>query len=168
MKTTKQIKTLSYNDLAFFLGISTLDAKWKIAEHFYKPKDLPLTAKGTPKIKVSDQIEVDKIDFTMHSNSDLDGGCKFTYLVNYFNNGVSMDYLRGFGESKTFIKKLKFTGKHGILNDIMNEEQYLKLQKIWLYANIYGRSRPTKEASEFINKHDWAKLYLKTKGIEFN
>lgn len=168
MKTTNDIKYLNYNDLSFFLGISPMDAKWEIAQHLFTPSTIPVTSKGAPKIKISDQVETDKIDFTIRSNSALDGSCRFTYLVDYYNKGITMDALRNFGENKTFIKKLKFTGKFEILNEIMNDEQYLKLQKIWLFASVYGKSKPSKNASEFIKANEWSKDYLESRGIVFN
>lgn len=164
MKTSKQIKHVNSNDIQFILGKSPNEAKSVIAKALNIKE---VNSKGIPLVKASDKAPVEDIDFTIRSNSALDGACYFEVIVDRFNQGIDMGALRNFGEDKRFIKKLKFTGKYHILNEIMNDDQYLKLQKIWLFSNVYGKKKPSLEAQEFISKNDWAKEYLKTKGIVF-
>jgi hypothetical protein len=48
----------------------------------------------------------------------------------------------------------------------MNPKQLLKLQKIWLFANIYGKKRWSKNAAVFIRTSTWAKDYLESRGVQ--
>lgn len=166
MKNYNDITHINYNDLAFIQGITPADAKWEIALKLWALKDVPTTAKGAPKVKVTDAAPVDKFDFTMRSNSHLDGQDKLKYMVDYYNKGCDVNTLRAYGENKTFIKKLKFTGKHSILNDILNPDQLRKLQQIWLFSNVYGKTKFSDEAIKFISKHKWSEEYLESKGIK--
>lgn len=155
MKTHKDIKNLNYNDIAFFTGKSVLDCKWLIAGILNIEE---VTAKGYPKIKITDTVPKEKVDFTMRSNSLLDGEDQFEYLCNHYNKGTTINNLFNFSENKTFIKKIDFNGKHTILKDILNPDQSLKLQKTWLLKNLgnYRNNVLTDNAYKFIKKHEWA------------
>lgn len=165
MKTHNDLKELNYNDLSFFTGKPVLDCKWMIAEIL---KIDEVTAKGYPKVKISETVSKDKVDFTMRSNSLLDGENQFEYLCNHYNKGTTINNLFNFSESKTFIKKIKFTGKHSVLNEILHPEQLLKLQKTWLLKNLgkYRNNVLTDDAYKFIKKHEWAKDYVKDHGVD--
>lgn len=134
MKTKNDIKKLNFNDYAFFKGVSTTDAKWKFAEFLFPTEEIEenLTKSGTPKIGINDYLPVDNFDFKMRSNSKLDGLSQFEYLCDYYNSGIPLNTLREFSENTTYIKALKFTGKNNIINEILNTEQLLKLQKTWI------------------------------------
>ena len=69
---------------------------------------------------------------------------------------------------KLFIKALKFTGSNDILNHILNKEQYLKLQKTWLFANVFEPRYLNEKAALFIKNNEWAYDYLAEKGINID
>ena len=163
MKTKKTITHLNYNDLAFFTGESVIDCKWKIAGILKIENE---TLKGLPKVKVSDKIKVSDVDFRITSNSVLDKKNRFEYLCDFYNTGTTIDNLRRLSEHKPFIKAVRFTGKDSVLNDILNKEQLLRLQKTWIFANTYMPRFLTDGAEEFIKKYDWAKPYLESRGVD--
>mgnify|MGYP003114318445 CR=1 FL=1 len=99
MKTKNDIKELSFNDYAFFKGCSATEAKWEFAVHFYdtqKELNANLTKTGVPKIKVSDTVLKECFDFTMRSNSELDGKSQLDYLCDYYNKGITTQKLKEF------------------------------------------------------------------------
>lgn len=161
MKTYNDITHLSYNDLSFFSGMSVIDCKFFIAKHLEIKK---VTKKGVPSVKLSDKVEKEKIDFTMRSNSELEGADRMKYLCDFYNRGVDPATFMKFGENETFKKHIKFTGVSSILNDILNRDQYRRLQEKWLFSNTYGKSQYKKEVHEFAKNHPWAaqKLNLET------
>ena len=163
MKTFNQIKELNYNDISFFLGISVIDAKFII-----ECKAFPLSHQRGDiiKIGIKDYIEVKHVEKPIHSNSALDGKGVIETVVKTYNKGVTPHKFMEFGQNKNFIKAIKFTGKYAILNDILNPVQYLKLQKIWLFSNVYGKKRWSKKTAIFIKVNDWAKDYLESRGID--
>ena len=162
MKTKNEITELNYNDLSFFTGKSLIESKWTIADILMIEDISP---KGLPKIKITDKISVSKIDFKIKSNSNLEGKSRFEYLCDFYNKGIPLNTLREMSESKTFIKALKFTASNDILNHILNKEQYLKLQKTWLFANVFEPRYLTEKAVLFIKNNEWAYDYLAEKGI---
>lgn len=65
LKTKNEVQQLNFNDLAFFMGISTSDAKWKMAHIFYNSdKELSknLTKTGVPKISLNDLVDKSKFE----------------------------------------------------------------------------------------------------------
>lgn len=160
MKTFKDIKELNFNELAFFSGKSTLEAKVFIAKHL----DIKEETKSGPKVKITDRINASNYDFTMKSNSRLEGQNRMEYLCDYYNKGTDLQNLRKLSESKTFINALKFTGISSILNDILNREQLLKLQKTWLLHHIFVSRKISEKAFNFSKKHTWVEDYLKLNG----
>ena len=163
MQTFKQIKELNYNDISLFLGIPVIDAKFLIEMEIY-----PLSrSEGLEvKIGINDCIGIQLVEKPIHSNSDLDGKGTIETIVNMYNKYTPPSKMIEFGQSKALINAVKFTGKHTILNKIMNPEQLLKLQKIWLFANIYGKKRWSKNAAVFIRTSTWAKDYLESRGVQ--
>lgn len=155
MKTYNEIKYLNYQDLAFFSGQSVTDCKFYIAAMLgIKEKNKA----GIPKVKISDKIERDKVDFTLRSNSELEGADRMKYLCDFYNRGVDPATFMKFGENETFKKHLKFTGVNSILNEILNSDQLRKLQKKWLFANVYGKQRDKigAKAESFLKQNQWA------------
>lgn len=163
MKTFEQIKTVNHNDISFFLGIPVIDAKFLIELEIF-----PLTheKRGVVKIGINDRIETMLVEKPIHSNSELDGKGTIETVVETYNKGVTPHKFMEFGQSAGFIKAIKFTGKYTILNEILNPEQLLKLQKIWLFSNVYNKKRWSKNASIFIRANIWAKVYLESRGIQ--
>ena len=137
MKTFKEIKKLNFNDLAFFKGYSTTDAKWEIAPLLYSPENIKTTKK--------DQME---------------------YLCEFYNKGIPLSKLKEYSESTTFTKALKFTGKYLIVNDILRTDQLLKIQKTWLLKNTYYVKLWSVKTTEFINLNSWATDFLIGNGID--
>jgi len=165
MKTKKTITHLNYNDLAFFTGESVINCKWIIAGILKIEDETP---KGLPKVKISDKIKVSEVDFKINSSSVLDKKSRFEYLCDFYNAGTTIDNLRILSEHKPFIKAIRFTGKDSVLNDILNKEQLLRLQKTWIFTNTYMPRFLTDGADKFIKKYDWAKPYLESLGIDVN
>lgn len=166
MKTFKDLTHLNYQQIAFFKNIPIVDAKWEVVKALkIKSKDLKVSKKRVPRIKMTDIVPSNAIDFKIKSNSSLEGENRLEYLTNYYNKGVDMQTLKFLGEHTAFIKKIKFIGKHKILEDILNPDQLKKLQQIWLFANCYNKKKFSKEAVAFINNHDWAAKYLESKGV---
>lgn len=159
MKTFKQIQELDYNDLAFFTGLSPGDSKWEIAANLGKKE---ITLSGIPVIGKEDTIKPCHYNFTIRSNSRLEGKNKMKYLVKYYNKGTHMHQLMEFSQNETFIKALEFTGKYKILNDILNRKQYLKLQKSWIKSHLLlTNNHVSAKAQKFIKRHSWSRKYLK-------
>lgn len=168
MKTSKDFTELDFNELAFFAGINAIDAKWEIASTIYPVDKIEVNDKGTPKVTKKDVIKVEKYDFKMKSNSVLEGKSRLIYLCDYYNKGTDNQHLKTYSESKTFVKAIAFTGTNSVLNEILNREQYLKLQKSWLFTNVYTNHYLTANAEKFIKKHKWAIEYLTEKGIDMD
>ena len=165
MKTKNEITEFNYNDLSFFTGKPVIESKCKIAD-ILKIEDT--TPKGLPKIKITDKIPVSKIDFTMKSSSELEGKSRFEYLCDFYNKEIPLNTLREMSQSKASIKAIKFTGLNDILNQILNKEQYLKLQKTWLFSNVFEPRYLTDKALLFIENNEWAESYLSEKGINID
>ena len=163
MQTFKQIKELNYNDISLFLGIPVIDAKYLIESKIFP---LSREVREIAKIGINDCIGIKLVEKPIHSNSDLDGKGTIETIVNMYNKCIPPSKMIEFAHSKTFINAVKFTGKHTIINKILNPEQLLKLQKICLFANIYGKKRWSKNAAVFIRTNSWAKDYLEFKGIQ--
>ena len=163
MKTFNQIKELNYNDISFFLGIPVIDAKFIV-----ECKAYPLSHQRDDNIKIGiqDYIEIKHVEKPIHSNSALDGKGVIETVVKTYNKGVTPHRFMEFGQNKSFIKAIKFTGKYAILNDILNADQYSKLQRIWLFSDVYGKKRWSKKTAIFIRVNDWALEYLESRGIE--
>jgi len=163
MKKIDQIQELDYNDLAFFTDLSPSDCKWEIAAKLGKTD---FTLSGIPIIGKEDTIKPWHYNFTIRSNSKLDGKNKMEYLVKYYNKGTHTHQLMEFSQNETFIKALEFTGKYKILNDILNNKQYLKLQKSWLRSHILlTNNYVSAKAQKFMKQHSWARKYLKEQSI---
>ena len=162
MQTFKQIKELNYNDISLFLDIPLYSAKFLIeGERCLSNENFEKITIG-----IKDTISVELVEKPIHSNSDLDGKGTIETIVNMYNKYTPPSKMMEFGQNKAFIKAVKFTGKHTILNKIMNPEQLLKLQKIWLFANIYGKKRWSKNAAIFTRTNSWAKGYLASRGVQ--
>ena len=166
MKTFKEIKKLNFNDLAFFKGYSTTDAKWEIAPLLYSPENIKTTKKGSPIVGVSEFFDVANFDFSMRSNSKLDGQDQMEYLCEFYNKGIPLSKLKEYSENTTFTKALKFTGKYLIVNDILRTDQLLKIQKTWLLKNTYYVKLWSVKTTEFINLNSWATDFLISNGID--
>ncbi|MCT8340520.1 hypothetical protein MG296_10680 [Flavobacteriaceae bacterium TK19130] len=82
-----------------------------------------------------------------------------------YNKGIPLSKLQEYSENTAFIEALKFTGKHAIINDIINPEQLLKLQKTWLLKNVYFIKDWSEKCLKFIETTDWAADYLKENGF---
>ena len=168
MKTYKDIKKLNFNDVAFFTGVSTSEAKWNIAHFFYKTEKLlneNITKTGVPKLTINDYIDVNEIETKIKSSTVLDGFNNIEHIVNTYNKGVPLTTLMEYAENKAFIKSLKFTGKYSILNDILNSDQLEKLRKLWLLRNCYHVKNYSKNTIKFIRNNCWAISYLVDNGI---
>ena len=171
MKTPKDIKELNINDLDFFEGISLSDAKWKMAKHYYTTDTetlVNLTQAGIPKIPISFYINRLEFDKNIRSSSILDGLNTIDTIVKMYNKGIPLNTLREFSESKPFKKALKFTGKHSILNEILNRDNLRKLQKSWLLANCYcvSPNRRSNNTVKFIENNSWSNDFLASKSIK--
>jgi hypothetical protein len=131
MKTPERIKKLNFNDVAFFTEKTVTDAKWDMAHHLFKPEEIKdnLTSAYIPAIKISDMVDKSAFETKIKSNSNLEGRNRIDYIIETYNKGVPLNTLRSYAENPLFIKALKFTGKNSILNDILNTEQLLKIQK---------------------------------------
>lgn len=173
MRTKEDFKRLNFNEYAFFKGCTATDAKWVFTEFIFPKEwenekdqngesniDNYLTKSGSPKIKATDLVNYEKLDFSMRSNSQLEGECQLQYLCDYYNTGIQSHKMGEYSDNATFKKALKFTGKYAVLNEIMNPEQLDKLQKTWLLKNCYMVSNWSDNAIEFIKSNDWAKPYL--------
>ncbi|MEZ7496454.1 hypothetical protein QO206_13225 [Leeuwenhoekiella aequorea] len=158
----KAIEKLNYNDLSFFAGIDTIDAKWFIWEKL-NLKDK--TEKGYPKVNLTDEIKVSDYNFSIRSNSNLDGKSQFEYLFKYYSTITDKQKLRFFAESKVFTKALCFTGSHSILNKILERSAYRKLQERWLLDNCFCKKVYSKKTIAFIIKNEWAENYLLSNGV---
>lgn len=170
MKKPEDIVQLNFNDIAFFFGIPSIDAKWVVLNNLnLNPsglKELINEKTGVPKIGKGDYINKACVERKIKSCSPiLEGRPHIDYHIEVYNRGISLTNLREFSENKSFVKALKFTGKYTILNDILNKEQYLRLQKSWVYKNTYRVDRFSKNCLEFIKKNKWAEKYLLSKGI---
>ena len=163
MKTFKKIKQVNHNDISFFLGIPVIDAKFLIECEIF-----PLSQQKREKVSIGikDYVDVNLIEKPIHSNSKLDGKGTIETVVETYNKGVTPHKFMEFGQNPVFIKAIKFTGKSTIVNEILNTEQYEKLQRIWLFSNVYGNPRFSKNAAIFIATNTWAKEYLESRGIQ--
>lgn len=172
MITYQEIPDLNFNEYAFFKGIPTTDAKWEFA-HIIFPKDWLkkdnydkyFTKSGNPKISVNDRVSKDKFDFTMTSNSALDGTCQMKYLCEYYNKGVTIQKLSEFSQDSALNKAMRFSGKKSIVELILNSDQLNKLKKTWLFNGCYSSRQFTDNIVKFIMSNDWAKEFLVSKGI---
>lgn len=167
----KTITKLNYNDIAFFKGISTTDAKWKMAHHIFKDEDelyKNLTKSGAPKISVKEYLDRSLFDKDISSCTVLDGCSEIDEIIKSYNKGIPLNNLRIYSETQSFIGALKFTGKHDILNRILNKEQLLKIQKTWLFKNCYNVHYWSKNTIGFIQSNKWSYEYLETQGISKN
>ena len=163
MQIFKQIKQVNHNDISFFLGIPVIDAKFLIKSEIFPLSHL----KGQKvRIGIKDYIDVSLVEKPIRANSKLDGKGTIETVVNIYNKGVTPHKFMEFGQNPVFIKAIKFTGKSTIVNEILNSEQYEKLQRIWLFSNVYGKKRFSKNASIFIRTNEWAKEYLESRGIQ--
>ena len=163
LKTKNEVQQLNFNDLAFFMGISTSDAKWKMAHIFYNSdKELSknLTKTGVPKISVNDYVSKSEFEKKIKSSTELENKNHIDYHIDFFNKGVSHTKLSEYSQSKSFVKAIKFTGKSSILNDILNRDQMLLLQKRWILSNTYNVRTWSKKAMKFIEDNEWVKSYL--------
>ncbi len=163
----KLIKKVNFNDIAFFKGCTTSEAKEIVIRTLYPGKEaLHINDKGNPVVSVDDTIDVSHIDYKMKSCSDkFEGKSYVQYLANFNNKGTTKQALLKFSKSVSFTKALKFTGKHTILNEILNKDQYRILQQTWLLENTLYHDRFSKNAIKFILENDWSSDYLKSKGI---
>ena len=153
------IKTLNYNDLAFFAGINVSEAKIEISA-ILQIKEL--NNKGMPKVSIRDEIPVDRYDFTIRSNSpDFEGKNRIKYLIDFYSQGrVDKNTLKKFAETKSFIKKIGFTSKYSILNKIMYKPHLELLQRRWLQASIEDKQYWHKNTllflqNNFLNGEKW-------------
>lgn len=177
IKTPEQIVDLNFNDLAFFKGITTSEAKWEMANLLYSEKDLyeiehedgsykNLNKSGIPIIKKTERLKKSLFETKIKSCSNLEGKNHIDFIIKSFNKPIPLQKLKEFSESKTFSKALKFTGKHEILNEILNRDQYLILQKSWLFSNAYLAYLYSDKTKFFVKNNPWAINYLVSKGIE--
>lgn len=163
MKTFNDIQELNYNDLAFFTGLSVNDSKWEIAAKFGKTV---FSQDGVPIIGKEETIKPLYFNFTIRSNSKLEGQNKMEYLVNYYNKGTHKHQLMEFSQNEAYINALKFTGKYSILNEILNREQLLQLQKKWLVMHLrLSNNYASSKVQQFIEDNAWAKAYLSQDSI---
>ena len=65
MKTPEQVTKLNFNDIAFFKGITTSDAKWLMSEHIFKIDNIEeyLTKSGVPKISAKEFLDKKRATF---------------------------------------------------------------------------------------------------------
>ena len=87
-------------------------------------------------------------------------------VIDTYNKGISKSNLMEFSINKSFIKALEFTGTHKILNDILNREQLLILQKSWLRRNTYHVRVWTPKCIKFVLENDWAPEFLIGENID--
>lgn len=145
-----EIKEVNHNDLAFFAGIEVYEAKQYIAGVL---KITDRTPTGLLKVGKKDVIKPSDYDFSMKSNSRLDGESSLKYLVDYYTKGrADKNELRGYAQEKSFIKQIQFTGKHEILNKILCRKQYRTLQKRWLQTNVMYSYYWSDSAIKFIRQ----------------
>ena len=163
VKKPTDIKKLTFNDVAFFLEVSTSEAKWKMAYLFFGSEahlEKNLTKTGVPKISIKDVVQKEVFETEIKSCTELDGKNNIDFHIETFNKGVPLSELREYAESKGFISALKFTGKHQILNQILNKDQLFLLQKKWLLTNVYNVHRWSKNTIKFIEQNEWSMDYL--------
>lgn len=161
MLTKETIKIVNCNDISFLLGKPLKEVK----RFFVPPHNIKDFNNGMYKITTKDELPIDGFKVNVRSNSDLDGEDMISLVIDTYNNGITLDRLHKYSETKAFVKALRFTGTHTILNDILNEKQLRFLEEIWLYKNAYGRRRLSDNCLKFIENNDWAKEYLLAKGI---
>lgn len=163
MKTKTDITKLNFNDLAFFKGISTSDAKWEMAHYFYstqKELDDNLTKTGVPRIGINDYVDKSEFETKIKSVSKFEGLDSIDFIIDTYNATIPLDRIFKYAENTSFIKALKFTGKHSILNEILNKEQLGKLAKIWLLKNTYMVNYWSDKCNKFIQNNDWSVDFL--------
>jgi len=107
MKTPDQITQLNYNDVAFLFGMTTTEAKWKLAVFVYSTHDLNknLTKTGVPKISKDDYINKDLLDLLIRSNSKLDGQSQCDTVITFYNKGTTMEQLKEFSITEALSKQ---------------------------------------------------------------
>ncbi len=164
MKTKTDFKELNFNEYAFFKGCSTTEAKWEFADHVFpenwEGEEKYLTKTGSSKINKNDTVDYNSLDFTIRSNSILEGKCQLGYLCDFYNKGVPLNTLRKYSENPTFVKALSFTGKNQVISDIINPEQLMKLQKTWLLKNVMMKNTLSDNTVKFIENNNWATSFL--------
>lgn len=168
MKTPEQITKLNFNDIAFFKNISTNDAKWIIAPYIYESEEdiyENTTNSGVPKVSKNDFISKNAVETKIKSCTNLEGRPLIDFTIKTYNENIPLGQLQLFSLKKTFIKALKFTGKHTILNDILNKEQLLKLEKFWLLKNTIYKDNWSEKTILFIGLNTWSFDYLLENGF---
>ena len=168
MKTPNEITELNYNDVAFFKNEKTSEAKWDMAHFFYDTHEMieeNLTKSGVPIISISNRVAKEHFETKIRSCSELDGLNMIDYIIETYNKEIPTSTVKEFCESLAFSKALKFTGKHSIINEILNDEQLLKCQKYWLFKNTYNKNNWSKNCVSFINSNEWSVDFLISKGF---
>jgi len=171
IQTPKKVSKLNFNDLAFLTNKSTSEAKWDMANYlFSSDEELSenLTKSGIPKVSVNEYLDKSLFETRIKSCSRLDGLNSIDYIIKTYNNGITIDRLQKYSETPAFQKALKFTGKFTILNNILNKDQLLKLQKSWIYKNTYLIHNWSDNCISFIKENDWSVEFLKSKMIDEN
>ena len=163
MKNHQELTELNFQAVMFFLGKTTEQAK----ELIYQ-KGFPTCVAAGEKVKItpSQMAPLKELEVKITSvYPEFDGKGKIEITVEAYNKGVSMAQLKKWSENKGYIKSLKFTGKESILNEILNEEQYKKLQVLWAFAAVYPVAHYTKRQAIFIRTTPGLEEALKCKGI---
>ena len=163
MKTYQELKEINYQAVMFFLGKTTEQAK----ELIYQ-KGSPTCAASGEKVKITPSHTAFIKDLEVPLRSvypQFDGKGMIEVMIEQHNKGVSMAQLKKWAESKTCIKSLKFTGKESILNEILNADQYFKLQTSWAFAAVYAVKHLTKRQAVFIRTTPGLEEELKSRGV---
>lgn len=168
MRTKKDFKQITYLEHAFFKGCGTSESKYLFADILFpegwQVDEQYLTKTGLPRIGKSDTIDRKLLDFTIRSNSRLDGKCQLEYLCDFYNKGIPLQKLREYSETKEFIKAIGFTGKNRVIGEILNPDQLRKLHQTWLLKNSYWSI--TEKAIEYEMRNDWALSYMYENGVD--
>lgn len=170
LKEPKDLNKLNFNDISFLKNISLDEAKWAVANFLYTEKHLwatdekgvyiNLSKRMIPKLKKTDLIDKDKVEVKIKSCSHLEGRNLIDYTIESYNKGVDLTRLRKYSENIVFSNSISFTGKHDVLNDILNRNQLLLLQKKWVLKNTYMTNRWSKKTIDFIKNNSWVAGYL--------
>ena len=164
MKTYKELTELNFQAVMFFLDKTIVQAKEIIYE-----KGFPAYYNSGEEVKITPSQKAPLKDIEVLVTSvfpQFNGKGKIEISVDMFNKGVSMARLKKWAENKAYIKSLKFTGKESILNEILNADQYFKLQISWAFAAVYAVRHLTKRQAIFIRTTPGLEEELKARGVE--
>lgn len=121
---------VNYIQIAYVLGVSSNEAKLKMAAHLYKCRkaladNSCISMKEVVKlINKDDKVESSLLnEFFRHPSPMLDGKDKIEYIINYLRNGNGIKALtKKLAEDTSCLKSGKISGKYIALRTILSEE----------------------------------------------